>query len=575
MMHPVPKNNKRKGAKQPPPSLESLGSLATSPTTKLCQSNSTPKTVSLISQQCVLEQKHAQAATKLKKSMAKTVNTKPSPRLKKIRPREEKQIHRFYEPLVLLYTLGSERADRPPENPRMNMSSISTEDARRTFLKALAYVCDYDKGGDTVTAIGLEQTPEANVFWVASNKDPTNKIVPFLKKLLTKLTSSSTNEKTLEDIVRMCTGFATPRIRKYKSLITRELKKAGTRLTTLNESMYSFYQPSVLQTNTVPDLPVAADLLNWLKGFTTDELESHSLCRLAYEDRKSSFMRQLKDLAKEPEYKSTKDSTNFALAMLRHYIGRLSHHIRAAKTLLDGASRFPCLLQSWKVESIPAPLRASTQLPRDHMTTLEGILVRMLPKDSPELERYREDLKHMENKFQLSKRLLENYQDPNFRPRVHCEIQVLQHFHSNKLQFLEFDRFIACSKDSCYCCQLYFRYHPGNFVEPNCHNNIYLNWKAPDADRNDKPHTQRDILNKMICQIRRDALDQIAQRRPVHRWHSDLHIGITTSLLDEQPSIPSDGGSEDDSWGNMSGKCKLPNMNGRQFLTLSRFYFSK
>lgn len=253
------------------------------------------------------------------------------------------------------------------------------------------------------------------------------------------------------------------------------------------------------------------DLLNWLKVFAASELEPHSLCRLAYEDRKSLFMQRLERLAAEPEYKSTKDSTRHALAMLRHYIGRLGHHIRAAKTLVKGASRLPVLLQSWKVESIPTLLRASSPLPTDDMTTLDGIIARMLRTDSPELGYYQEALEHMDYNFQLSERLLENYKNPNFIPRVHCEIQVLEHFHSNKLQFVESDRFIACSKDACYCCRLYIRYHPGNFVEPNCHHNIYLNWKAPDVDKNDNSHAQRDILNKMINDIRRDALDQISQ----------------------------------------------------------------
>ena len=303
------------------------------------------------------------------------------------------------------------------------------------------------------------------------------------------------------------------------------------------------------------------DLLNWLKGFTTPELEPHSLCMLAYEHRKSPFMRQLERLAAEPEYKCTEDSTRHALAMLHHYIGRLSYHIRAAKTLVEGASRLPCLLQSWKVKSIPTPPRVSSPLPMDDMTTLDGIIVRMLPKNSPELEHYREALEYMDNKFQLSERLLKNYKDPNFSPRVHCEIQVLEHFHSKNLQFVESDRFIACSKDACYCCQLYIRYHPGNIEEPNCHHNVHLNWKVPDVEGNGNLHAQCDILNKMIQQIRKDALAQISERRAPHRRHPDSHTGITESLLDEHPEILPGGGSEDDSWDSRSGKRKLPGIN--------------
>jgi hypothetical protein len=48
-------------------------------------------------------------------------------------------------------------------------------------------MCDYDKGGDTVTAIGLELTPQRFIFWVASNSCLKGKIVSFLELLLVAL----------------------------------------------------------------------------------------------------------------------------------------------------------------------------------------------------------------------------------------------------------------------------------------------------------------------------------------------------------------------------------------------------
>ena len=37
---------------------------------------------------------------------------------------------------------------------------------KRNFLNQLAYVCDYIKGGDTVTAIALEAQPPLVTFWM-------------------------------------------------------------------------------------------------------------------------------------------------------------------------------------------------------------------------------------------------------------------------------------------------------------------------------------------------------------------------------------------------------------------------
>jgi OTT_1508-like deaminase len=247
-------------------------------------------------------------------------------------------------------------------------------------------------------------------------------------------------------------------------------------------------------------------------------------------------MRQIETLAAEPEYSTSTDSIRNDFVMLRHYIGRLGHHIRVARTLVEGASRLPSLLQSFEAKAIPTPPRSSSPLPMDEMTTLSGIIVRMLPSNSPELARYQADLGQMDDLFQLSARLKKSYQNPNFSPRVHAEIQVLEHFHNNDLQFVDSDRFIACSKDACYCCSLYIRHHPGNFVPPSCHQNIYLNWKVPDMHKDDS-NTRRDTINKMIQDIRKAALDQISQRSPAHRWHPDSYTGITVSAREHQERL--------------------------------------
>jgi hypothetical protein len=150
---------------------------------------------------------------------------------RKPRAKADRLHYRFYEPLVLLYTLGSTRGDRSHDNPITWTSSLSIRDARRQFLTDLAYACDYKKGGDTVTAIGLQGTPEANVFWVASNNDPVDKIAPFLKELLTILANNSEDEKTLEEIVsQMCINFASLRIQFYKKYICLAMERATAEL---------------------------------------------------------------------------------------------------------------------------------------------------------------------------------------------------------------------------------------------------------------------------------------------------------------------------------------------------------
>jgi hypothetical protein len=290
---------------------------------------------------------------------------------------------------------------------------------------------------------------------------------------------------------------------------------------------------SVILISLDPDPPLTiyafADLLKWLQNFTDPDRNPTSTCRLAYEERKSQFMRQLEELGVETQYKSTEDSIQNTYSSLRHCIGRLAHHFRCAKSLVQNASRLHDLLDDYIVKPITTPSRTTSFLQIRGKTNLDSIVKRMLPNQSPQLDTYWQALEEMDRRFQLSEGMLKNYEDPNVRPRVHAEIQILEHFYCNNLEFADSDRYIACSKAACFCCWLYIRHHPGNLVEPSCHCNIYLNWRPPDAEEGPKQTVQRDILNKMTADIRIEVLDQILQRSGPHKRHPDSETGITLS----------------------------------------------
>lgn len=245
-------------------------------------------------------------------------------------------------------------------------------------------------------------------------------------------------------------------------------------------------------------------------------------------------MRKLATLSIEPNYKSNRDAIHNTFGLLRHYIGRLGHHFRAAKALLSCASRLPELLHDFEVRSITTPPKSSSP-PADGKTRLESIIVRMLSANSPDLDRYQQALVEMDDKYDLSQRFLENYTD--FPTRVHAEVQVLEQFHAGKMAFAAGDRYIACSKPACFCCLLYFRYHPAKPVEPASHRKIYLNWRPPDLDAEYEminQNSRRRILDSMTREIRGDALRQIEQKIAPRAWHPDSLTGVTESVLHEQ-----------------------------------------
>ncbi|KAL2011936.1 hypothetical protein VTN00DRAFT_4654 [Thermoascus crustaceus] len=86
-------------------------------------------------------------------------------------------------------------------------------------------------------------------------------------------------------------------------------------------------------------------------------------------------MRQVIELSVAPPYKSSDDAPHNDFQLLRHYIGRLGHHIRAAQKLVGCAPKLIGLLDEFDVRSIPTPPRAATP-PTDGKTRLDSIIVR-------------------------------------------------------------------------------------------------------------------------------------------------------------------------------------------------------
>ncbi|KIW03686.1 hypothetical protein, variant [Verruconis gallopava] len=459
-----------------------------------------------------------------KKSKARTkvrdVDTVGGERPPKATPRlypRVRLLNRFYEPLVLLSVLGRTRGEHLRANlPRgSNLDQWSIKHVRRLFLFKAAYLCDFRKGGDTVTAMAIEGRPEGKIIWVASNTSPEPKIIPFMQELLSRLSRADETdadvERRVDDAAKFCIGFASHRIKNYASFICSKIEKCK-----------SLFERRPLQNSKY--MP----LFRWLENFMRLRDSYFKLCRFAYDQRRCGEMKLLEELCKEPDFHPDQDSFHFHFKMLRHYVGRLGHHIKAVKMLVLCMPRLSNLFDGIKIRPIPTP--SSFEVPlTDDMTNIDRIVIRLLPSGSEQVAHYQRTLQEMDTKFKVMDRFMEKYQDPNLKPRVHAEVQVAAFFENRQLRFEDSDPFIASSKPSCYCCFLYFRRHHPNFVTPPAHQNIHLNWGLPDFQDDIK---QRDILNSMIPDIRRDLLDQIDQKQPNLFMHPDSTTGITESLMD-------------------------------------------
>lgn len=165
------------------------------------------------------------------------------------------------------------------------------------------------------------------------------------------------------------------------------------------------------------------------------------------------------------------DGESNAVKDLVHRLGRLAHHIRAPQQMVEDVSNHSGLrntLDEFKVISIQ-PRPVIDRPPAEPDIHIHSIVYRMLTGGLD--DRYKEAADIMNRRYDIVTRFKQEYDNKNFKPLVHAEIQVLEHFWG-KRQFFDDDRYIGCSKPACYCCHLYMQHHPAKCVVPQTSCNI-------------------------------------------------------------------------------------------------------
>lgn len=226
-------------------------------------------------------------------------------------------------------------------------------------------------------------------------------------------------------------------------------------------------------------------------------------------------------------------------AKVRHFIGRLAFHVKTAKILVSAAQRLPALFVDPEIEVVRC--QSISILPPElrQKTTLKDIAHRMISNNEPLLLEIQNRLQELDQALGIERIVRHEYAKKSFKPRVHAELTLLEHFYRNRnsLEFVGNDPYIGCSKPACYCCSLYIRSHPGQFVEPATHQKIYLNWMPPTSSwdvrdlSSETVNHERDMLNKMAELIRLKTINQIRAQAGPRQKHFDSVTGDTFSAI--------------------------------------------
>lgn len=436
---------------------------------------------------------------------------------------------RFYEPLYMLRALGQTR-DAHTRQPSSSDTIIRT---RRKFLENLCYICDFTRGGESCTAIGLEEQPDKYQFWVSSN-DQITKIVQFLKEALEFLyrisDSGEVDLATVNHFILFCAEFAKSRIDAEQKQVQVQARECVSRVqnrVTEADGSSDIIVNNMGEINKVDSRNLILNLENLIH-----QKDPVRLCQFAHKNRLSTWMTDLTALAFGDEQELSPEAKRSPFFLVRHYIGRLSHHIRAPRQLVEDSFHMQHILLTHTIMTV-APLAAVQPPLRHRHTDLRGIMNRMFREHNVEKENVEAGLMYLHKITGLLDKFL------SFCKRsdscVHAEIKVLEHFYWSQLVFAGNDRFIACSKPACLCCELYFKYHPARIMTPSSHRKVWTNWSPPrvqDSTTNEDMFIQqRRIMSKITHDVREQVINQVLQRTSQSPWHPDSRTGITESLV--------------------------------------------
>lgn len=217
---------------------------------------------------------------------------------------------------------------------------------------------------------------------------------------------------------------------------------------------------------------------------------------------------------------------------IRHLVGRLGEHVKASKTLVSAALRFPGVLDDFEIQAcVSPPARCYFQSPSS--ITLESMASRIFTK-ADEIVHYQEALETLE---QISDGALLGrlQQECSFKTRVHAELLLVDLFYWKQFEFLDDDAYIGCSKPACFDCFQYILAHPGNWVLPACHNKLYLAWRSPDTLEENvsislASKIREAITGKMNSSLRQELRKQIDGRYAKKSRQYDSVTGTNSSI---------------------------------------------
>ncbi|KAL4986545.1 hypothetical protein BDW68DRAFT_124581 [Aspergillus falconensis] len=451
-----------------------------------------------------------------------------------------KELRRLYEPLGVLYELTTKGATKPRRIFPPRGQGISIMQRRRDFVDAVAFLGTYTK--ECGIAVALERQPGGLILRVAGTGDIDGKVVPFLNDLLHLLSAivklqkdeveGEVKERILLSLADIALDFAQEKAFAHYMKLLHHI--APVCLTDMTSELNDPYKDP-------NDFKAWFQENFYKKGAPLAQGDMKLLAKECFKARQSGLINSLREFT----YQGHEHVTYFE--KFYKQIRKLSLTIDMTSQLLESAiSLRQDLANDLAAESIPSsPGLPIPLLPRK--LTMEGIAHRMF-SDPSRSDDFLQKLQQTAPPGLTN--TLADYSH-TVLTEVHPELLVINYFDSlSDGGFIdEGDKYIACTKPSCYLCHLFISYHPAGYSMISSNSRLCLNWRLPDISHQEcnamtRAKNQRSILQQLINTIRIELERKVKNEWILQPHCTESETEWTLSIDDEtldyslQPTSP-------------------------------------
>lgn len=134
----------------------------------------------------------------------------------------------FYPRLILYGAIAEFHSGIKQSQP----STDPVTNSRRHFLDSFSYLCDFEKGGKTVTAAALQKLPRGNILWLAANEGIRHDVEAYARDICRSLINMEPESKPVvrDHIFQRAVQFCTPRLAFYKGLLRKHARNCRMQL---------------------------------------------------------------------------------------------------------------------------------------------------------------------------------------------------------------------------------------------------------------------------------------------------------------------------------------------------------